>query len=147
MLAAGRADGCAETSTGMMGLWGCWCHYWPAVACAKMATDRRSYVWEPFSGHLGPSWPFLGPLGPLSQPSCHPTSCLDTSIVKIPTPKSASRCPLGPSKKGRRGPKIVQDGPMMCPKRRGTQRQNCARKFLKPSWGHLALRTARRVHP
>ena len=29
--------------------------------CAEMATKKPSYVWEPFSGHLGLSWPLLGP--------------------------------------------------------------------------------------
>ena len=53
------------------------------------------------------------------------------------SPRSASRGPPGPPKKGQGGPKIAQDGPKMGPKSGAAQRQNPARYVLEPSWAHL----------
>ena len=53
------------------------------------------------------------------------------------SPRSASRGPPGPPKKGQGGPKIAQDGPKMGPKSGAAQRQNPARYVLEPFWAHL----------
>ena len=66
------------------------------------------------------------------------------------SPRSASRGPPGPPKKGQGGPKIAQDGPKMGPKSGAAQRQNPARYVLEPfrahlgaNLGHFGLKLAR----
>ena len=55
----------------------------------------------------------------------------------LPSPTLASRCPLGPPKKGQGGPKIAQDEPRQA--RKGPTNNECIpqENHWSPSWAYL----------
>ena len=73
---------------------------------------------------------------------CNPTFLPQSMPTATPlSPRSASRCPLGPPGKGQGGPKRAQEGAKMGPKPCDAQRVNPRKiifgALLGPSWGHL----------
>ena len=54
----------------------------------RLSKPGGDMLGSPFLAILGPPGPSWAHLGPLSQPSCHPTSRLETSMAELLAPKA-----------------------------------------------------------